>query len=140
MALKSFNVSITIIEGDELKAKGFGGIFGVGKQADNSPKFVILSHTPKHATQVISWVGKGIVYDTGGLSLKPKGFMAGMKRDCGGAAAVLGAFYCLVTQGFSQALHAIFCLAENAIGPSATRPDDIHTLFSGYLILHFEDI
>lgn len=57
--------------------------------------------------------------------------MAGMKRDCGGAAAILGAFYCLVIQNFSQTLHAIFCLAENAIGPLATRPDDIHKLFSG---------
>lgn len=57
--------------------------------------------------------------------------MPGMKRDCGGAAAVLGAFYTAVTQGFNQNLHAVFCLAENAVGPDATRPDDIHTLYSG---------
>ena len=79
------------------------------------------------------------MYDTGGLSLKPKGFMAGMKRDCGGAAAILGAFYCLVAQDFCQTLHAIFCLAENAVGPLATRPDDIHTLFSGLFNLHFDE-
>lgn len=57
--------------------------------------------------------------------------MPGMKRDCGGAAAILGAFYATVKRGFSQNLHAIFCLAENAVGPKATKPDDIHTLFSG---------
>lgn len=74
--------------------------------------------------------------------------MPGMKRDCGGAAGILGAFYAavklvrcvfprpgpvatnLALQGFSQRLHAVFCLAENAVGPHATRPDDIHTLYS----------
>ena len=57
--------------------------------------------------------------------------MPGMKRDCGGAAGILGAFYAAVKGGFNQHLHAIFCLAENAVGPKATRPDDIHTLYSG---------
>lgn len=57
--------------------------------------------------------------------------MPGMKRDCGGAAAILGAFYLAVQAGYSQNLHAIFCLAENAVGPTATKPDDIHTLYSG---------
>ena len=47
--------------------------------------------------------------------------MPGMKRDCGGAAGILGAFYAAVKQGFSQNLHAIFCLAENAVGDRATR-------------------
>ena len=54
-----------------------------------------------------------------------------MKRDCGGAAGILGAFFLAVKQGFSQNLHAVFCLAENAVSDRATRPDDIHTLYSG---------
>lgn len=54
-----------------------------------------------------------------------------MKRDCGGAAAILGAFRLAVLAGFKQNLHAVFCLAENSVGPLATRPDDIHTLYSG---------
>ena len=57
--------------------------------------------------------------------------MPGMKRDCGGAAGILGAYYAAVKAGFRQNLHAVFCLAENAVGPEATRPDDIHTLYSG---------
>jgi probable aminopeptidase NPEPL1 len=57
--------------------------------------------------------------------------MPGMKRDCGGAAGILGAFYLAVKQGFSQNLHAVFCMAENAVSDRATRPDDIHTLYSG---------
>ncbi|XP_056130010.1 probable aminopeptidase NPEPL1 [Lampris incognitus] len=120
-----------IIRGEELKLRGFGGIYGVGKAAAHPPALAVLSHTPDGATQTIAWVGKGIVYDTGGLSIKGKTTMPGMKRDCGGAAAILGAFKATVKQGFKDNLHAVFCLAENAVGPTATRPDDIHTLYSG---------
>lgn len=120
-----------IIQGGDLDAKGFGGIYGVGKAAVHEPALAVLSHTPSGATENICWVGKGIVYDTGGLSIKGKTAMPGMKRDCGGAAGILGGFYVAVKQGFSQNLHAVFCLAENAVGPNATRPDDIHTLYSG---------
>merc|ERR1712165_102777 len=119
------------IQGEDLANQGFGGIYGVGKAAIHAPALVVLSHTPKDAQKTVAWVGKGIVYDTGGLSIKGKTQMPGMKRDCGGAAGILGAFYAAVKQGFSQNLHAIFCLAENAVGDRATRPDDIHTLYSG---------
>lgn len=120
-----------VIRGEELKEKGMGGIYGVGKAATCPPALAVLSHTPPGATQTIAWVGKGIVYDSGGLSIKSKTEMPGMKRDCGGAAGILGAFYAVVKQGFTQNLHAIFCLAENSVGPNSTRPDDIHTFYSG---------
>lgn len=120
-----------IIRGEELAVKGFGGIYGVGKAAVHPPALVVLSHSPPGGTENMAWVGKGIVYDTGGLSIKTKTSMPGMKRDCGGAAAILGAFYVAVQAGFTQNLHAVFCLAENAVGPTATKPDDIHTLYSG---------
>ncbi|XP_018913998.1 probable aminopeptidase NPEPL1 isoform X2 [Bemisia tabaci] len=125
------SVSLTIIRGEELKEQGFGGIYGVGKAASVPPALAVLSHTPPRATETVAWVGKGIVYDTGGLSIKGKTTMPGMKRDCAGAAAVLGAFYTVVKLGYRQNLHAVFCLAENSVGPKATRPDDIHTLYSG---------
>ncbi|XP_067631865.1 probable aminopeptidase NPEPL1 isoform X2 [Eurosta solidaginis] len=121
----------TVIRGEELRERGFGGIYGVGKAASVSPALVVLSHEPKGAQNTIALVGKGIVYDTGGLSIKGKTAMPGMKRDCGGAAAILGAFYAAVKSGFKENLHAVLCLAENAVGPNATRPDDIHTLYSG---------
>lgn len=60
--------------------------------------------------------------------------MLGMKRDCAGAAAILGAFYAIIKSNFKQNLHAVFCLAENSVGPDSTRPDDIHTLYSGKLV------
>lgn len=121
----------TIIRDQELKERGFGGIYGVGQGALHPPALAVLSHTPHGATQNIAWVGKGIVYDTGGLSIKGKTAMPGMKRDCGGAAGILGAFYAAVKQGFEQNLHAIFCLAENSVSERATRPDDVHILYSG---------
>ncbi|XP_017104567.2 probable aminopeptidase NPEPL1 isoform X3 [Drosophila bipectinata] len=120
-----------VIRGEELRERGFGGIYGVGKAAAVPPALVVLSHLPKGAQETIALVGKGIVYDTGGLSIKGKTAMPGMKRDCGGAAAILGAFYAAVKCGFKDNLHAVFCMAENSVGPNATRPDDIHTLYSG---------
>ncbi|XP_077503041.1 putative aminopeptidase NPEPL1 granny smith protein isoform X1 [Amblyomma americanum] len=121
----------TIIKGEELNIRGFGGLYSVGRAAVHPPALVILSHTPEGSQDTIAWVGKGIVYDTGGLCIKSKTAMCGMKRDCGGAAGILGAFYATVKLGFSDNLHAIFCLAENAVGPDATRPDDIITMYSG---------
>nr|CAH7721266.1 unnamed protein product [Callosobruchus chinensis] len=128
---KALNLTPTIIRGEELADKGFGGIYGVGKAASVPPALAILSHTPPNAQKTVAWVGKGIVYDTGGLCLKGRLGMPGMKRDCGGAAGILGAFYAAVNANFQHNLHAVFCLAENSIGAKATRPDDIHTLYSG---------
>ncbi|XP_048484164.1 probable aminopeptidase NPEPL1 isoform X2 [Plutella xylostella] len=119
----------TVIRGEELKARGMGGIYGVGRAAEDPPALVVLSYVPPGATETVAWVGKGIVYDTGGLSIKTA--MVGMKGDMGGAAGVLGALRAAVRAAPAAALHAVLCVAENAVGPRATRPDDIHTLYSG---------
>eukprot|EP01066_Platyproteum_vivax_P010286 Platyproteum_vivax@DN4587_c0_g1_i2.p1 len=97
-----------------------------------NPTIDITTNTPK----AVCWVGKGIVYDTGGLSLKSRDGMITMKSDCGGACAVFSAFCCAVDQDLSGGvtLHAILCLAENAIGPDALRPDDIIRLYSGVTV------
>ncbi|XP_055308614.1 probable aminopeptidase NPEPL1 isoform X2 [Sitodiplosis mosellana] len=131
---KELNIKSTVIRGEELNERGFGGIYGVGKAINSpqrAPALAVLSYTPIGATETYAWVGKGIVYDTGGLSIKQKTSMPGMKRDCGGAAAILAAFKIMIQSQFIQNLHAVFCLAENAVGPDATRPDDIHKLYSG---------
>ena len=124
-------VEIHVIQGGDLRDRGFGGLWGVGRAATHLPALVHLSHTPKRAKRTVAWVGKGIVYDTGGLSLKTKGGMPGMKRDMAGAAAVLGAFQAAVRMRLPIRLHAILCLAENSVGPESTRPDDILTMYSG---------
>lgn len=122
---------VRVLRGDKLQELGFGGLWGVGKAANVGPALVHLAWEPEGAESVTAWVGKGIVYDTGGLSIKGKSNMPGMKADMGGAAAVLGAFGAAVAGGCDQALHAVLCLAENAVGPSSVRPDDVLELYSG---------
>jgi probable aminopeptidase NPEPL1 len=122
---------IEVIAGTELRDRGFGGLWGVGKAATKLPALVILTHEPEGAERTIAFVGKGIVYDTGGLSIKGKDNMPGMKVDMGGAAAVIGAFVAAVQGGAQAKVHALLCLAENSVGPEATRPDDILHMYSG---------
>ncbi len=93
---KELNIEPYVVDGEDLNKQGFGGIYNVGKQALNTPKLVVLSHRPAEAKRTVAWVGKGIVYDTGGLSLKSPANMLTMKIDCGGAAGILGAFYTAV--------------------------------------------
>lgn len=125
--------SCTVIEGTDLREQGFGGLWGVGRTATHPPALVILEHNPAEpaSDKTFVWVGKGIVYDTGGLSIKSKTGMPGMKSDMGGAAAVLGAFSTAVQMDFPHRLCALLCLAENSVGPDSLRPDDIITLYSG---------
>eukprot|EP00043_Microstomoeca_roanoka_P009318 m.88753 g.88753 ORF g.88753 m.88753 type:complete len:538 (-) comp14549_c1_seq4:1134-2747(-) len=125
------HVTAEEIVGEELAKRGLGGIYGVGKASVNPPRLVILKYTPEGATKTVAWCGKGIVYDTGGLSIKDKTGMPGMKRDMGGAAAVLHAFATAVKCGFKDNLYCLLAIAENSVGPEATRPDDIHVLYSG---------
>ncbi|GAB9476558.1 Metalloprotease family m17 [Globisporangium polare] len=134
---KRTNSKAVVIQGEELNKRGFGGIYGVGKAAHHLPALVALSHYPEGASadaKGVTLVGKGIVYDTGGLSIKTGGFMVGMKRDMGGAASLLAAFEAAVLAKNTTdktPIHVVLCIAENAVGPLATRPDDIHTLYSG---------
>jgi probable aminopeptidase NPEPL1 len=124
-------VEIKVISGEDLKAQGFGGIYGVGKAAECPPALVVLSYCPEKADKTVALVGKGIVYDSGGLSLKPTTGMCHMKTDMGGAAAVLNSFASVVQNKLNVRVHALLCLAENAIGPKAFRNDDILHMYSG---------
>ena len=125
--------TISIIRGEQLRDQGFGGIWAVGAASIELPALVILSHLPPEPadTKSICLVGKGIVFDTGGLSVKVGGGMVGMKRDMGGSAAILAAFEAIVKSNACQRpLHAILCIAENSISGMSTRPDDIITMYS----------
>lgn len=126
------NVKITEIVGEALVRAKLGGIYGVGKAAVHPPRMLVASYRPQKATGPhVALVGKGIVFDTGGLHLKPRGSMEGMKSDMGGAAACIGAFRTLVEEKVARRLTLVVCLAENAIGPGAFKPDDVLTLHSG---------
>lgn len=125
-------VKVSAIVGAQLEKKGLGGIYGVGKGAAVPPRLLVLEAGPARAKRTVALVGKGVVYDTGGLNLKTGGHMYGMKCDMGGAAAMLGAFRVLAkTKPAGTKVVCLIPLAENAIGPDSYRPDDILTLHSG---------
>ena len=127
------SAAIRVLRMDALAAGGFGGLVAVGKAAEEEPALVHLQWSPpgESLDEPVAWVGKGLVFDTGGLSLKGKTDMPGMKMDMGGAAAVLAAFDAACRLGYPRRIDAILCLAENAIGPAALRPDDIIALHGG---------
>ena len=122
---------IEVFRREALREHGLLGIHSVGRAAVQEPALVVLDHVPPGATDGVAWVGKGIVYDTGGLSIKSKTGMPGMKSDMAGAAAVLAAFEAAARLGYPRRLTAALCIAENAVGPDAVRPDDIIPMFSG---------
>ncbi len=120
------------IIGPRLLDERLGCLHAVGRTAVQPPRLVILTYKPKKPSKThVALVGKGITYDTGGLSLKTGGHMVGMKTDMGGAAAVLGAFNVLARSGCRHKVSALLCLAENAVGPGAYKPDDIIRAHSG---------
>lgn len=122
------------IVGEELRERGYGGIYGVGMAAMVTPRIVIMTYTPEGSgddVESIALCGKGVVYDTGGLSLKPKSGMPGMKHDMGGSAGVLCGFKAAVELKVQKKVTLILGIVENAIGPKAVRNDDILTMYSG---------
>lgn len=121
---------LTVIRGAELRDQGFGGLWAVGKAAEQPPALVCLEHAGQGGVRR-GWVGKGITYDTGGLSIKAKTSMPGMKSDMAGAAAVLAAWRAAVQLGSRDHLFAVLCVAENAVGAGAVRPDDVIVQASG---------
>lgn len=126
------DVSLYSIVGDDLIENGLRGLHAVGRTAMEPPRLVVMDYNPPGATDTIALIGKGLVYDTGGLSLKIVGDrMLSMKCDMGGGAAVLGAFRLLASRKGSKRIVAALGIAENAIGPDAYRPDDILLMHSG---------
>lgn len=128
------NVSVKVIVGEALERDGLGGIYGVGKAAVVPPRLLILDYKPAKAKGHVALVGKGVVYDTGGLNIKVGGSMSTMKADMGGAAATLGAFRLLAATGCKKRITALCPLAENAVDAHSYRPDDILLMHSGHTV------
>jgi probable aminopeptidase NPEPL1 len=124
-------VEVKEIVGKNLLKEGLGGIHAVGRCATKAPRMIIATYAPEGAKRHIGLVGKGVVYDTGGLNIKVGGHMYSMKCDMGGSAAVFGAFRVLVEAKCKHKVSLVMCIAENAIGPDAYKPDDIITAHSG---------
>lgn len=133
IATKS-GLAVEIWDTKRLTKEKCGGILAVGQGSFREPRLVKLSYRPKGATKSIALVGKGITFDTGGLSLKPAEAMVGMKYDMTGAATVLAAISAIAKLRLKVNVTAFMCLAENMPGPKATRPNDVITARNGKTI------
>ncbi len=124
--------TIRVIRGGQLERQGYGAIHAVGRAAEHPPALAALEWgKPGTAGKTgrkrptLALLGKGVVFDTGGLNLKTASGMALMKKDMGGAAIVLGAFQAIAALKLPIHLIAVLGLAENAVGPASYHPGDI---------------
>jgi leucyl aminopeptidase len=125
-------MQVTVFGPDELEQQGFGGVLAVGKGSTQTPRFIIMEHgTPAADLPTICLVGKGITFDTGGISLKPGADMDKMKMDMGGAAAVLGAMQVVGDLRLPLHVVALISAAENMPGGNAFKPGDVIRTLSG---------
>jgi leucyl aminopeptidase len=124
-------VEVEILREPELLEQGFGGILGVGQGSTRGPRLVKVSYSPAEATRHIALVGKGITFDSGGLSLKPPVSMVGMKYDMTGAATVLAVTLAAARLGLNVRMTAWLCIAENLPSGSALRPNDVLRIRGG---------
>jgi leucyl aminopeptidase len=109
----------------QIEEEGMGGLLGVAAGSDRDPRVAILRYRPDGATGHVALVGKGITFDSGGLSLKPAASMEEMKDDMSGAAAVVAATIGIARLALPVAVTAIAPLTDNAVGGDATRPGDV---------------
>jgi leucyl aminopeptidase len=124
---------IEIITGDDLLAQNYGLIHAVGKASAEAPRLAILRWGREDAP-TLALVGKGVVFDSGGLNIKPGTGMALMKKDMGGAACVLTLFRLLVASGVDARVSVYVPIVENAIGGPSFRPGDIITSRKGLTV------
>jgi len=130
-------ISINIIDQDELEKLGFGSFVSVSKSSKNKGKLIVFNYNYNSSDNNIQpyvLIGKGITFDTGGYSLKPRNAMLGMKYDMCGAASVLGTISGIAELDLNIPVVGILACAENMVSKSATRPDDVVTSLSGQTI------
>jgi len=125
------NLAIRVRGTKELADEGFAGVIAVGRASTRGPRFVELSWRPRGATRHVVLVGKGITFDTGGICIKPRTGMKLMRKDMGGAAAVLAATLGAAALRLPVRVTALAPLAENAIGDDAYRPGDVIRHYGG---------
>ncbi|MEW6062170.1 MAG: leucyl aminopeptidase, partial [Bacteroidota bacterium] len=129
---RKFGFSVTIFDKRKIQALGMGGIISVSKGSDKEPRFIILEYGKqykKHGTVVL--VGKGVTFDTGGISIKPAANMAEMKMDMSGAAAVAGTFHSIATLKLPKHVVGLIPAVENMPSGSALKPGDIIRHYNG---------
>ncbi len=129
-------LSVEVLGVDELGSRGFGGVLAVGRGSASEPRLVVVRYEPAPTTSGVPprhvvVVGKGITYDTGGLSIKPREAMVPMKTDMTGAAVALATVLGAAEAALDHRVTAVLPLAENAVGAASWRPGDVVTTFGG---------
>lgn len=132
-------LEVEVLGPDELSARGFGGLLAVGGGSASGPRLVTVRYEPAATgrgrsaslPRHVVVVGKGITYDTGGLSIKPREAMVAMKTDMAGAAVALATVLGAAQAGVRHRVTALLPLAENAVGASSYRPGDVLRVYGG---------
>jgi leucyl aminopeptidase len=124
-------LGVQVLDENELAKDGYGGILAVGMGSAHPPRLVRLEYTHPDAVATVVFAGKGITFDSGGLSLKPSKAMETMKADMSGAAAVLGALQAIAALGSAVNVVGYMPLAENMPGGGAQRPSDVIAIYGG---------
>ncbi|GAA2226157.1 MULTISPECIES: leucyl aminopeptidase [Kitasatospora] len=128
---KEHGLKVEVLDEKALAKGGFGGILGVGTGSANPPRLVKVAYTHPKAKATLAFVGKGITYDSGGISLKPAGHNETMKCDMAGAAAVFASVVAAKRLGLAVNVTGWLALAENMPSGSATRPGDVLKMYGG---------
>jgi leucyl aminopeptidase len=129
---QKYNLEIKVIEREEMRTMGMGGLLGVSQGSQQPPKFIVLSYKGRETTEVdIALIGKGITFDSGGISIKPSEHMGDMKGDMSGGASVIGTISAIAQIKPAINVAAIVPATENMPSGSAMRPGDIISIMNG---------
>ncbi len=123
-----------VLKPKEIKKEKMGALLAVARASRHTPRVIHLSHTPKNPKAVISLIGKGLTYDSGGLSLKPADYMVTMKSDKSGGSAVMGIMKAIAELDLPIEVHGFIGAVENMIGGDAYKPDDVLVAKNGKTI------
>jgi leucyl aminopeptidase len=134
-AVKGTGLQIEVLDGEAMRKLGMGALLGVAQGSIRDPRLLILRwNGGKDGEAPVAFVGKGVTFDTGGISIKPAAGMEAMKWDMGGAGAVAGAMIALAKRKAAANIVAICGLVENMPDGNAQRPGDVVTSMSGQTI------
>lgn len=132
---EKYGFEFEVLNKEEMQELGMGALLAVNQGSVEPPAMIVMKYKGKEKwNDVIGLVGKGVTYDTGGYSLKPRESMIGMKTDMGGAAAVLGAMEIIGELKPKQNVVAVIASTDNVVSATAFKPDDVITSLSGKTI------
>lgn len=131
---KDTGLTCEVLKPKKLKKEKMETLLAVARASRHSPRVIHLSHKPKNAKKIITLVGKGLTYDSGGLSLKPADFMVTMKADKSGGSAVMGIMKAIAEMQLPIEVHGFIGAVENMIGGDAYKPDDVLVAKNGKTI------